>query len=265
MKTGNIPGVQGKTFVVLGAGQGIGRATAQLFAEAGASIVCVDKELHLAEAVAAEVGGWALAADVTARQDMARLFPAAVECAGRPLDGLIDIVGIADVRTIADMDDAGWDGQFDIVLRHAFLALQYAPEHMPNGGSIAFVSSMAGARSVENQSVYGAAKAALDQLVRGAAGELGPRGIRVNAVSPGFVRTPRLDAALSAAFWDGLKSHVPVGRAADPVDIAGPLLFLCSDLAACVTGTVIPVDGGVSTRAALPPIPLRRKAEAVKP
>jgi NAD(P)-dependent dehydrogenase (short-subunit alcohol dehydrogenase family) len=253
-------GVRERVFVILGAGQGIGYATAIAFASAGARLVCVDREPSLAEAVAGQVGGLAAAGDVTSRTDMRRIFADAAKWAGGRLAGAIDIVGIADVRPVIEFDDAGWSRQFDLVLRHVYLTMQESLSHLDRGSSLVFVSSLASHKVCENQAVYGAAKAALDQLVRGVAVEFGSKGVRVNAVAPGFVRTPRLNAALSEDFWTGLKSYIPTGSAAEPEDIAGPLLFLSSRLASNVNGVVLPVDGGVSVVAALPKIPLKGQA-----
>src|SRR3546814_7545922 len=99
---------------------------------------------------------------------------------------------------------------------------------MPQGGPITFVGSMSGNRAVANQLVYGTSKAALHHLVRGAAVELGPKGIRVNAVAPGFIRTPRLLELLDKAQWEEIDRHVPIGRAATPEEIAATLLFMSS-------------------------------------
>ena len=101
-----------------------------------------------------------------------------------------------------------------------------------------FVSSISGTHSIENEVSYGAAKAALNHLVRGAAHELGPQNIRVNAVTPGFVRTPRLLAALSEDFWTGLKTYIPLRRAAEPSDVAKAILFSPRTCRAYVTGAV---------------------------
>jgi NAD(P)-dependent dehydrogenase (short-subunit alcohol dehydrogenase family) len=253
-------GIRGRAFVILGAGQGIGHAAATAFASAGARLVCVDREPSLAETVAREVGGLAVTGDVTNRADVRRIFAEAVKWAGGSLAGAIDIVGIADVRPLLEVDDAGWDRQFDLVLRHVYLTIQEALPHLGPDSSLVFVSSLAGNKVCENEAVYGAAKAALDHLVRGAAVEFGSKGIRVNAVAPGFVRTPRLKAALSEEFWAGLKSYIPSGSAAEPEDIAGPLLFLCSRLARNINGVILPVDGGVSLVAAIPKIPFKGQA-----
>jgi NAD(P)-dependent dehydrogenase (short-subunit alcohol dehydrogenase family) len=248
--------LDGRGFVVLGAGQGIGRQTCHALSQAGAKVLCVDREQELAEAVAAEIGGHACAADVVERSDMERVFANARDAFGDLFSGIVDIVGIADVRPLADMDDAGWSRQFDLVLRHAYLAIQLGAKAMSNGGSMVFVSSIAGMLSVENESTYGTAKAALNHLVRCTAHELGPRNIRVNAVAPGFVQTPRLLAALDEDFWRGLNDYIPLRRAASPADIAKSILFLASDMSTCITGTIMTIDGGVSTVAALPHIPL---------
>jgi NAD(P)-dependent dehydrogenase (short-subunit alcohol dehydrogenase family) len=256
----DIFGVRRRVFVILGAGQGIGYATATVFASAGARLVCVDREPALAEAVARQIAGLAITGDVTNRADMKRIFAEAAKWAGGKLAGAIDIVGIADVRSILEFDDASWDRQFDLNLRHAYLTMQESLPHLDRDSSLVFVSSLAGSKVCGIETVYGAAKAALDHLVRGAAVEFGPRGIRVNAVAPGFVRTPRLNAALSEEFWTGLKSYIPMGGAAEPEDIAGPLLFLSSRLASNINGVVLPVDGGVSVKAAIPEIPFKGQA-----
>jgi NAD(P)-dependent dehydrogenase (short-subunit alcohol dehydrogenase family) len=247
--------LDGRGFVVLGAGQGIGRQTCHALSQAGAEVLCVDRESELAAAVAGEIGGQACVADVAERRDMENVFTRARQSFGEQFSGLVDIVGIADVRPLADMDDAGWSRQFDLVLRHAYLAIQIGSKTMTGAGSMVFVSSMSGALSVENQSAYGVAKAGLNHLVHCAAHELGPRNIRINAVAPGFVRTPRLLAALNDDFWRTLNDRIPLRRPATPSDIAKAILFLASDMSTCITGAVVPIDGGVSTVAALPPIP----------
>ena len=149
---------------------------------------------------------------------------------------------------------AGWNRNFDLVLRHVFLAVQIGSRAM--AARWVFVSSMSGALSVENQGSYRVAKAALNHLVHCSARELGPRGIRVDAVAPGFVRTPRLLAALDEKFWSALDGYIPLRRAAEPSHIAKAILFLASDMSTCITGAVLPIDGGMSLVAALPPIPL---------
>ena len=251
----NPANLEGRGFIVLGAGQGIGRQTSHALAQAGARVLCVDRDRALADSVSREIKGFACVADVTVRADVERVFAEAIGHFGETLNGLVDIVGIADIRKLPDTDDASWNRNFDLNVRRAYLAIQIGARAMAKGGSMVFVSSISGTHSIENEVSYGAAKAALNHLVRGAAHELGPQNIRVNAVTPGFVRTPRLLAALSEDFWTGLKTYIPLRRAAEPSDVAKAILFLASDMSAYVTGAVIPIDGGLSTVAPVPHIP----------
>ncbi len=115
--------LDGRGMVVLGAGQGIGAATARALAQAGAKVLCVDKEADLAAQIAAEVGGVACVADVTRREDMERIFATARESLGS-VRGIVDIVGMAKLGPLSSFSDADYEWQFDVVLRHAFLALQ---------------------------------------------------------------------------------------------------------------------------------------------
>jgi NAD(P)-dependent dehydrogenase (short-subunit alcohol dehydrogenase family) len=248
--------LNGRGFVVLGAGDGIGRQTCHALSQAGATVLCADREPALAEAVAAEVGGVAAVADVTVRADMERTFAIAESRFGASFNGVVDVVGIAQIGALADMDDAGWARQFDTVLRHAYLTIQLGSAALGRrgGGSLVFVGSISGLVSIGNQAAYGTAKAALHHLVRCSAHELGPRGVRVNAVAPGFVRTPRLLTRLNESFWNSVAESNPLRRVAIPAEVASTLLFLCSDLAQYVTGNILTVDGGTSAVAAVPVI-----------
>jgi 3alpha(or 20beta)-hydroxysteroid dehydrogenase len=247
--------LDGKGFVVLGGGQGIGRETCRALAQAGAEILCVDLKLELAQPVAQEVNGHACEADVTKAPEMRRVFDDARKIFGGRFGGVVDIVGMGDLRTIAEMDEPAWDRQYDLLLRHAFLAIKYGAETLPAaGGAMVFVSSFSGLRSAEGQAVYGSAKAALNHLAVCAAHEYGPKNIRINVVAPGLTRTPRVVAGFGEALIDEIVERIPLRRANEPDDIAKAILFLSSDLARCVTGVVLPVDGGLINVAALPPI-----------
>lgn len=247
--------LDGRGFVVLGAGQGIGEQAVHALAQAGARVLCVDRDEQLARNIAESVGGVPCAADVTSRADMQRVFETARKAFGR-VRGVVDIIGVAGIKPLSDVDDAAWNQQFDIVLRHAYLAIQVGGEMMAadGGGSIAFVGSMSGNRAVPNQTAYAVSKAALHHLVRCAGAEYARRGVRINAVAPGYVRTPRLNQRLGEDAWDAISKVIPIGRPATPAEIAGPLLFLASDLSAHMTGEVIAVDGGAGVMAAFPDV-----------
>lgn len=239
--------LDGRGFVVLGAGQGIGEQSSHALAQSGARVLCVDLDPERAEQVARATGGVAAVADVLSRASVEAVFRQAREQLGVPLAGVVDVVGMPIGKTLADMDDESWQLQFDLVVRHAWLAIQYGAPLMDDGGSFVLVGSMAGSMARSGTLLaYGAAKAALHHMARSAAQELAPRRIRVNVVAPGLTRTPRLVDANSQAFWDAQSATIPLGRAATPADIAAAILYLSTPLAAHVTGNVVMVDGGAS-------------------
>jgi NAD(P)-dependent dehydrogenase (short-subunit alcohol dehydrogenase family) len=244
-------GLRDKTFVLVGGGAGLGVAIAKHFSSAGARIFCVDRDQSMADLVANETGAVAYVADALDRESLQLAFKSAQDQLG-PIHGVIDIIGIARLQPLARFTDEDWNWQFDLVVRHAFLVLQIGAEFIAGGGSFTLIGSLAGDEIVKKQTVYGAAKAALHHLARGAALEYGERNVRVNVVAPGFIRTPRLLQILAPDMWQRIEGSIPLRRAAEPKDIAGCVLFLASDLAAIVTGQVIGADGGVSVAAALP-------------
>lgn len=244
-------GLQGRNFVLMGGGAGLGLAIAEKLNDAGARILCLDRDLEMAKLVADRTGAIAWQADAHDRASLGAAFDEAAHRLGS-VDGIVDLIGLARAKPLPAFSDQDWAFQFDIIIRHAFLALQLGSERMTDGGSFTFVGSLSGERAVRHQVVYGAAKAALHNLVRGAAQEFGERGLRVNVVAPGFIRTPRLEQMLSVEQWKRIESATPLGRAADPADIAGSVLFMASRLASMVTGQVLLADGGLSAIAALP-------------
>jgi NAD(P)-dependent dehydrogenase (short-subunit alcohol dehydrogenase family) len=245
-------GLAGRVMVVLGGGNGIGRQTCHALAQAGARVVCVDRDQVRADAVAREVNGVAYAGDVTKRSDVERIFAAARKEGG--VRGVVDIVGMPHLGPLTKLDDRLWASQFDLVLTHAFLAIQVGGKAIADagGGAMVFVASMSGMTQIPGQVAYGTAKAALIQLVAGMGLELGPMRVRVNAVAPGFVRTPRLNAMLSEQQWGQIGNLIPLGGPASPAEIAAPILFLCSDMSSHVTGQTLLVDGGIAGVVSLP-------------
>jgi NAD(P)-dependent dehydrogenase (short-subunit alcohol dehydrogenase family) len=241
--------LDGRGVVVLGAGQGIGRQTAHALASVGARVFCVDVVPELAADVAQEINGIAASADCTQRADMERCFNDAAGALGT-IDGVVDIIGMATFADLPDITDELWAWHHDIVLRHAWLAMQYGSRAMADNGRgfMVFVASVSGITSAPHHAAYGAFKAGLMSLVRSAAVELGPKGVRVNAVAPGVVWTPRISAYLGDEGRQRNVENTPLRRVAQPADIAGAILFLCSDLAAYVTGHTLVVDGGVGAK-----------------
>jgi NAD(P)-dependent dehydrogenase (short-subunit alcohol dehydrogenase family) len=242
--------LDGRRIVVLGGGNGIGRQVCHALAQAGARVVCVDKSPAHASAVAAEVDGEDVVADVTKREDVERVL------ARGSVSGLIDIVGMPVLGPLAELDDDAWQRQFDLVLRHAFLSLQIGGRAIADagGGAMVFVGSISGLAHVPGQAAYGAAKAALHQLVASMGRELAPVGVRVNAVAPGFTQTPRLLEALSNEQWTQVSTLIPRGVPGSPAEIAAAILFLACDLSSYVTGQVLAVDGGMAGQVVVPPL-----------
>jgi NAD(P)-dependent dehydrogenase (short-subunit alcohol dehydrogenase family) len=245
--------LDGQTFVVLGAGQGIGRQSALALSQMGANVVCVGRRKEPTEAVAREVGGVAILADAQDRDDMERLFAEVMTRFGR-LNGVVDVIAIGVQGGVLNMTDEDWYWQYDNVLRHAFLAMQLGAPHMKasGGGSFTFVSSVAGQVTWPGATIgYSSAKAALDHLTRVAAVELGPLGIRVNIVSPGLIKTPRWRSQ-EAEWYERVAQSYPLRRIGEPSEIASVILFLASRLAANVTGQVVVADGGLSLQSPSP-------------
>jgi len=244
--------VDGRTFVVAGAGVGMGRMTSHALAQAGArTVVCVDVDAERAAEIAAEIGpcGVPWTGDATVRADAARLAADAAAINGR-IDGLVDIIGMAKWESILDMTDETFDWEIDINLRHAFLLSQEIGRRMveTGGGTMVFIASVSGFTAAPMHAGYGAAKAALMAWVQSLAVELGPHGIRANAVAPGTILSPRMDAVFTQAQRDANAANAPLGRMGATYDIASAALFMSSDMSGYITGRTLVVDGGVDAK-----------------
>jgi len=238
--------LEGRGFIVVGAGQGIGRQATHALAQAGAKLFVIDNQDTLAKEIADEVGATPWVADARDRGEVERAVSEASKALGG-IHGLVDIVGMARWGSLLEVSDADWDWTFSMVLRHAFLFAQAAGKEMEAGGGgvMTFVASVSGVTSAPGHSPYGAAKAALMSWVRTIAVELGPKGIRANAVAPGGVLTPRVAKMIGEEGRKAQEPNVPLRRMAVPPDIASAILYLSSDLSAFINGQTLVVDGGV--------------------
>jgi NAD(P)-dependent dehydrogenase (short-subunit alcohol dehydrogenase family) len=246
-------GLEGQPALVVGGGYGSGRLTARLLAEAGARVAVADINPERASQVAAEVGGQAITADVSTEAGAVR----AVEEAHQALGGLTrvaNIVGLVNMRPFLETDADFWAAQLQLNLYSHMYVCQAAGRHLvaEGGGVIAMVASVSGIYGARNQAGYGIAKAGVMSLARTLADEWGPHGVRVNCVAPDITAVPRLVDAVPGTEEEALARFdamaraegVPLRRFGRTQEIAGPLLFLLSDLSGYMTGQTLVVDGG---------------------
>ena len=229
--------LSGKVAVVTGAAGGIGRAVVEQLAAAGAEIAAVDlKAGDLAT-------GHSIACDVADATAVEALVAEVGERWGR-LDLLVHCAGVTDDRVLWKLDDEAWRRVLAVNLDSAFYLLKHGTGLLRDGGgSVVLVSSINGERGKFGQANYAASKAGVVGLMRTAARELGRFGVRVNAVAPGFIRTP-MTGGLPGEIVERAREETVLGRLGEPEDVAGAILFLCSPLARHVTGQVLRVDGG---------------------
>ena len=243
--------LSGKSALVTGASRGIGRATAEILAASGARVAVNYRrgdsaaESFVKETRAAGGEALALAGDVGNPEEARQLVRDVVAAWGR-LDYLVNNAGIWEEDEAGSGDLDVWDRTFAVNVRGAHVVTDAAIPHLARErGAIVFVSSTAGQRGEARHSAYAASKGALISYTKSLATELGPRGIRVNCVAPGWVETDLTAAAFSdPETRAGIERTIPLGRAAQPGDVAGTILFLLSDLARHVHGEVLNVNGG---------------------
>jgi 3-oxoacyl-[acyl-carrier protein] reductase len=240
-----------RTALITGGSRGIGRAAADLLARAGARVaINYRSDEAAANAAVKEIraaGGEAMAlAGDLAQPDQARQLVRDVVAAWQRLDIVVNNAGIWDEDVAGRGDIEVWDRTYAINLRGAFVVTDAAVPHLiRHGGSIVFISSTAGQRGEARHSAYAASKGALISYTKSLAAELGPRGVRVNCVAPGWVETDMTAATLANPVERReIEKLIPLGRVAAPSDVAGSILFLVSDLARHIQGEVINVNGG---------------------
>lgn len=242
--------LKGKVFVVTGGSRGIGlEITKLLLNEQAKVVICGRKQENLDAAISDLNAGdclLAIPAHIAKEDDVNNLFDKALEKYGR-LDGLINNVGMNIVTSLIDAEPSLWQKIIDSNLTGTFLCSRKAGQMMreQKSGKIVSISSIAARKSAPAMGIYGVAKAGIEMMTKVLAQELAPFNIQVNAVAPSMVRTK-----FSEPFWsnkdlyDQIVKGIPLGRIADPIDVAHPTLFLCSEGSDFITGQTILVDGG---------------------
>jgi 3-oxoacyl-[acyl-carrier protein] reductase len=251
--------LEGKVALVTGGSRGIGAATVRLFREAGARVAFSYRSAReTAESLVASCGGpdacRAVCQDLSSPEDGRALVRSAVEAFGR-LDILVANHGVwpPNDAPIAAMSESQWRTTLAVNLDSVYGLVQAAvaqfqsqtQSESPPHSSVVLISSTAGQRGEAFHADYAASKGALISLTKGLATELAPHGIQVNCVAPGWVRTDMSAPAFdNPASRDRVLTAIPLGRPADPIEIAGPILFLCTPLAGFMTGEIVNVNGG---------------------
>ena len=242
----------GRVAIVTGASKGIGAGIAKQLAAEGASVVVnYASSREGADRVVAEItqhGGTAkaLQADLANKADLERLFGETIKEFGR-IDILVNNAGVYEFLPLDEVTEEHFHRQFNVNVLGLILATQQAARHFgPGGGSIVNIGSVAGTSAPPTASVYSATKAAVNAVTRSLASELGPRGIRVNAVNPGMVETEGVHAAgfAESDFRKSVESQTPLGRIGQPEDIAPLVAFLASPEASWISGETYHVSGG---------------------
>jgi NAD(P)-dependent dehydrogenase (short-subunit alcohol dehydrogenase family) len=237
--------------VIVGGASGIGWASARALAEHGCRVVIADVNGDAARERAAELGAphSAAAVDVTDETSVQSLFDGLSDEQGT-LDIAVNCAGFSNVGLITDMPAEDFRAVIDVCLNGAFIVSKHAGRHLREGGSLIHISSLNGRQPAAGMSAYCAAKAGLSMLTQVAALEMGPRGIRVNAVAPGFVHTPLTAAAASVpGVVEDYVGNTALGRAGTPEDIAEAVLYLCAPGSSWLTGEVLDINGGAHLKA----------------
>ena len=244
-------GLRGKRALITGGSRGIGAATALLFAEYGVDVAIgyrsrkEDATAIVDQARQHGVRAFAYSQDIGSREGSESLVRSAVADMGG-LDFFVGNAGIwpADDVPVSDMDDNRWRRTMVENVDSMFFTTRAAARAMSDGGRIVLVSSTAGQRGEAYHADYAASKGAMISYVKSLCVEMAKRGITVNSVAPGWVDTEMCEGPFANGGRERIASTIPIGRVAHPRDIAGPIVFLCSDLGRHITGEILNVNGG---------------------
>ncbi|MBB4798926.1 7-alpha-hydroxysteroid dehydrogenase [Brevundimonas bullata] len=241
--------LDGDVAIVTGGAAGIGRGIAETFAQAGAAVVVTDLNKDGADAVAEGIvasGGRAIALECNVTDEAQRqaAIDAALQAFGK-ITLLANNAGGGGPKPFdMPMRDFEWAFQLNVFAMFRFMQMVAPHMEQAGGGAILNISSMAGENKNSRMASYGSSKAAVNHLTRNVAFDLGPKGIRVNAIAPGAIKTHALSTVLTPEIEKAMLKHTPLGRLGQPQDIANAALFLCSPAASWVSGQVLTVSGG---------------------
>ncbi len=247
--------LDGKVALVTGAARGLGRACALALADAGADVALGLRDASTAPDLIQDIESMgrralSLQMDVSSMEQIKSAVEKAVEHFGR-IDILVNNVGVAPANPAEKVTEEDYDTTMDLNVKASFFTAQAVGKHMisQGGGRIINMSSQAGFIALQDEAIYCTSKAAINHLTRNLASEWAKFNITVNAVAPTFIETPGTEPWLNDPdFRQSVIDRIPLGRIGKPAEVAGPVVFLASDAASLITGSVLLIDGGWTAR-----------------
>lgn len=247
--------LNGKVALVTGAARGLGRACALALAHAGADVALGLRDVRSGSSLVKEIEkqgrrALSLQMDVSEMEQIKQAIATTIEEFGK-IDILVNNVGIAPANPAEDVTEHDFDETLNLNVKATFFTSQIVARHMKKrgGGKIINISSQAGFIALQDESVYCMTKAAVNHLTKNLASEWAKYNINVNAVAPTFIETPGTEPWLNDPdFKQSVIDRIPLGRIGKPVEVAGPVVFLASEAASLITGEIVLIDGGWTTR-----------------